>query len=106
MPTDEERFWLANITALEQDGVTRSTMMGLPCLRVRGQFFAAYDRASGGLLVKLPAARVNQLIDAGEGTRVAPSGRRFREWVAIAPDAADRWPDFLGEALSFVSASG
>ena len=39
---------------LARPGVTRSTMMGLPCLRLHSAFFASSDRRSGDLLVKLP----------------------------------------------------
>ena len=73
---------------LAQAGVTRSTMMGLPCLRIDGQFFGSFDRRTGDLLVKLPEARVDQLLDAGRAHTFAPSGRRFREWAAISPDPA------------------
>jgi len=33
-------------------------MMGLPCLRLDGAFFASCDRRTGDLLVKLPEAHV------------------------------------------------
>src|SRR5262249_7496937 len=39
---------------LAQPDVSRSTMMGLPCLRRSGAFFASYDRRTGNLVVKLP----------------------------------------------------
>jgi hypothetical protein len=103
MPHDEDRFWQAGETLLGQDGVTRSTMMGLPCLRIWTKFFAAYDRSSGDLMVKLPAARVDQLIADGSGGAVAPAGRRFREWVAIPAGNVHHWPDFLVEACAFVA---
>jgi hypothetical protein len=105
MESDEDRFWDAAAPLLEQHDVTRSTMMGLPSLRVQGKFFAAFDRASGDLLIKVPAARVDQLIAAGEGGAVAPAGRRFREWASIPPEAVDDWPGYLEEARAFVAAS-
>ena len=58
-------------------------MMGFPCLRVDGKFFASTDRATGDLLVKLPEARVDELVDTGRAESFAPAGRRFREWAAI-----------------------
>jgi hypothetical protein len=48
---------------------------------------------------------VEQLIAAGEGSPVAPAGRRFREWAAVPPESVDRWPDYLSEACAFVSES-
>ena len=101
---DEERFWRAAATLLAQEDVTRSTMMGFPCLRVRGKFLASFDRNSGDLLVKLPEERVNSLIEDGLGSTFAPAGRRFREWVAIPPAAEAQWPEYLDEALRFVVA--
>lgn len=105
MANGEESFWRAAVPLLAQDGVTRSTMMGLPCLRVRGKFCAAFDRSTGDLMVKLPATRVEQLIASGEGGAVAPAGRRFREWVAISASDIDHWPGFLTEASAFVGQS-
>jgi hypothetical protein len=78
--------------------VQRSTMMGLPCVRLHGQFFASFDRRGGALLVKLPPERVNQLIAAGEGEPFAPAGRTFREWVALPQPDRRRWQSLLAEA--------
>lgn len=85
-------------------GVTASTMMGLPCLRLSGAFFAAWDRRTGDLLVKLPAARVTDLVDAGRARPFAPAGRRFREWAAVPPDDPEAWVALLDEALGHVRA--
>lgn len=80
------------------------TMMGFPCLRTRaGDFFAAADRHSGDLIVKLPAARVDALVEQGVGQSFAPAGRRFREWVSIPERDPDRWEALMAEALDFVS---
>lgn len=53
---DADRFWASAEPFLALSGVSRSTMMGLPCLRTDGRFFASYDRRTGDLLVKLDAA--------------------------------------------------
>ncbi len=80
------------------------TMMGLPCLRTaRGDFFAAADRHTGDLIVKLPATRVDDLIDRGVGEPFAPAGRRFREWVSIPERDPVRWEALMADALDFVS---
>ena len=78
-------------------------MMGLPCLRIHGQFFASYDRRTGDLLVKLDAARVADLITIGDAHAFAPAGRKFREWAAIGPDHEPSWSALLHEAFGFVS---
>jgi hypothetical protein len=57
-------------------------MMGFPCLRVDDKFFACIDRATGNLILKLPAGRVNDLVRTGTGRPFAPNGRVFKEWVA------------------------
>ncbi|MEO8696836.1 MAG: hypothetical protein ABI658_25225 [Acidimicrobiales bacterium] len=75
----ERRFWSLADAVLDRPNVTRSTMMGLPCLRVDGAFFASWDRHTGALLVKLPEARVDGLVAEGRAEPFAPAGRRFRE---------------------------
>jgi hypothetical protein len=99
----EARFWALAEPMLENTGVTRSTMMGLPCLRIDGQFFGAFDRRTGDLLVKLPEARVDRLVDAGRAHSFTPAGRRFREWAAISATRRRSWPRLLDEALTFVA---
>ena len=98
----EERFWELAQAFLVRPGVTRSTMMGYPCLRLRGQFFASTDRATGDLLVKLPEARVDALLQSGRADAFAPAGRRFREWAAIPYTRTRAWKRLLDEAHDFV----
>lgn len=101
----EATFWDLAQPLLRQPGVERSTMMGLPCLRIHGAFFASCDSRTGDLLVKLPEARVDELVDAGRANSLAPAGRRFREWAAIPHERSRTWKRFLGEALAFVNGS-
>jgi Polyketide cyclase / dehydrase and lipid transport len=63
--TSEELFWQLAEPLLGESAVTRSAMMGLPCLRLDGRFFASLDRRTQALLIKLPAERVQALIVAG-----------------------------------------
>jgi hypothetical protein len=101
--TGESLFWQLAEPLLADPAVTRSTMMGLPCLRLHGRFFASLDRRTQALLVKLPAERVQALIVAGQADAFAPAGRAFREWAAIARPDRRRWRDLLGEARQFVA---
>lgn len=101
-----ERYQRETEPYLAHPGVARSTMMGFPCMRVEGTFFASFDRKTGNLLVKLPAARVEQLIEAGRGEPFAPAGRTFREWVAIPANDDQSWAPLLDEALSFAESGG
>lgn len=79
-------------------------MMGFPCLRVSGQFFASFDRRANPLIVKLRATRVQQLIESGAAVPFAPAGRIFREWASIKPNRHSVWPWLIDEALTFVAA--
>jgi hypothetical protein len=87
----EVYFWKIANDLLERPGVTRSTMMGYPCLRFRGDFFATWDPHRQRLVVKLDGAKVTALIDSGRGEPFAPSGRPFREWVAIPAVRRRSW---------------
>jgi len=86
-------------------GVTRSAMMGLPCLRQDGAFFAALDRTTGALLVKLPRERVDDLLGSGAAEPFAPAGRRFRQWAAVPPQQTASWAGLLDEARTFAGGS-
>ena len=101
--TGEELFWDLVEPMYADPAVQRSTMMGLPCVRLDGRFFASLDRRSGALLVKLPRQRVAQLIAAGHGAAFAPAGRVFREWVAIPQPDRQRWSTLLAEAKAFAA---
>ena len=103
--SDEARFWSFAEPLLAAPFVTRSTMMGFPCLRVSGRFFASFDQKTGALVVKLPAARVDELISSGQAEPFAPAGRRFREWASINAAKRTRWSALLDEALAFVAGS-
>ncbi len=106
--TNPEASFLALTEPLLQQrtSFTRSTMMGLPCLRVHGAVFASYDHRTGDLLVKFPATRVEELVANGIARHFAPAGRRFRQWAAIPPDKERSWKSLLDESLAFVSDPG
>ena len=97
----EARFWDLATPLLGQPGVTRSTMMGLPCLRWNGAFFASCDRRTGDLLIKLAETRVDELVAAERAEPFAPAGRRFREWAAIPDSRSRSWKRLLDEGLEY-----
>jgi hypothetical protein len=99
-------FWDLAGPLLAREDITKSTMMGFPCLRVNEAFFASADHRTGDLIVKLPADQVEEMIDIGLGQPFAPAGRRFREWVLISDRDADRWSELMLKALAFVEGSG
>ncbi len=100
-----EHFWNLAEPYLGRPGVTRGTMMGFGCLRYEGAFFATVHRASGDLIVKLDAPRVEELIAAGIGEPFAPAGKRFRAWVAIPERDDARWHLLIEEALQLAGAA-
>lgn len=91
------------VTLLAQPGVSPGTMMGFPCLRVDGNFFASCDHRTGDLIVKLPRDRVEEIIKAGGGKPFAPAGRTFREWVLVENRDETSWAALMAEARTFVS---
>lgn len=100
---EQSIFWVAAEPLLGRDDITRSTLTGLPCLRVDGQFFAALNPSTGEVFVKLPAVRVEQLATKGQAHRVeAAPDRRAGHWVALRPTCPDGLGGLLGEALDFV----
>ena len=95
-------FWDLAEPLLARQGITKSTMMGFPCLRVNGEFFASADHKTGNLIVKLPTEKVDEMIDIGLGDPFAPAGRRFKEWVMISDRDPERWQQLISEAQDFV----
>jgi hypothetical protein len=102
-PSPEERFWALAEQLLAQPGITRSTMMGFPCLRLDGDFFASFDRRTGCLVVKLDAARVSALLSAGQAEPFAPNGRRFREWASVPAERNRSWGRLIDEAVDLAA---
>ena len=99
-------FWNVAAEWLSKPEVSKSTMMGFPCLRLDGQFFASVHREQGSLIVKVPASRVQELVNSEQGVSFAPAGRVFREWVAIPVSNSDTWPERMAEAYAFVGSKG
>lgn len=88
---------------LYDPAVGRSTMMGFPCIRRAGRFFASFDARAEAMVVKLPRERVAELVESGIGDPFAPNGRVFREWVSLAQPDREAWREILSEALDFAT---
>jgi hypothetical protein len=74
---------------------------GANALRVDGKIFAMFVR--GRLVVKLPKARVDVLVDSGDGVRFdANKGTPMKEWLSLDPASSLDWPALAQEALDFV----
>jgi hypothetical protein len=74
---------------------------GSDALQIDGRIFAMARR--GGLILKLPADRVDELIADGSGEPFdAGKGKPMKEWIVINSQAEKRWPSLANEALAFV----
>jgi YjbR len=72
-----------------------------PGLRTHGKIFAMLVRNE--LVVKLPKARVDELVAAEAGRRFDPGhGRVMKEWLTVSPQADLDWSELAAEALAFV----
>jgi hypothetical protein len=73
---------------------------GRSALRFQGKIFAMLVR--GRLVLKLPEARVSELIAAGEGLNFdANKGTPMREWLSLHPESSLSWLPLASEALDF-----
>jgi TfoX/Sxy family transcriptional regulator of competence genes len=99
-PDIDPRFQpIADAFAKKKD-VTCGVMMASVGLKVGGKIFAMFPR--GEFVVKLPKARVDELIEAGAGRRFDPGhGRLMKEWIVVAPGKAD-WLALAHEAFAYV----
>ncbi len=99
---DTTLFWqLAEALYAEDGRVSEGTMMGGRCLRVGGEFLALAGFKEGGLVLKLPKARVAQVIAEGVGEPFAPAGKVFKEWVRVPVPDEDVWLGLLREGIEF-----
>jgi hypothetical protein len=84
------------------DGVTPpegGRGFGRSALKFRGAIFAMFVR--GRLVLKLPAPRIDELIEAGAGIRFdANKGTPMKEWLSVDPDAGLDWLALAREALA------
>jgi hypothetical protein len=82
--TAGELFWrLAVELQADHPRIVEGTIMNGGCLRVGKEFLALVDYKGSGLVVKLPPARVAELIQSGVGQPFAPAGRVSKEWLSV-----------------------
>jgi hypothetical protein len=71
---------------------------GLTC---GGKFFATLSR-DDQMLVKLPAARVTELVTSGVSLPFdANKGRVMKEWTLVPYSSVEQWPEIAEEAYAF-----
>jgi hypothetical protein len=87
----------------EDAGLEQGRMMRSVGLKTAGKFFAMVVK--GELVVKLPAGRVDELVERGSGRRFDPGhGRLMKEWIGLRPADAPTCAAYVDEARSFVAA--
>jgi hypothetical protein len=75
---------------------------GATSLKTDGRIFAMLVKDR--LVVKLPAARVAELAEAGVGERFDPGhGRIQKEWLSVIGSDADAWRALATESEAFVA---
>jgi hypothetical protein len=74
---------------------------GSGALKVKGEIFAMMS-SKGKFVVKLPKARVDELVSGDKGQRFDPGGGRvMKEWFEVE-DAKMDWVGLAEEACAFV----
>jgi hypothetical protein len=103
--TAQELFWrLAAELRADDIRIVEGSIMNGRCLRVGKEFLALVDYKGSGMVVKLPKARVEELIQSGVGQSFAPAGRVFKEWLSVPRPDRRLWLALLREGVAFVSA--
>lgn len=100
---DDALFWDVAQPLLVGGQAVEGELMRSRCLRVGKEFLAMPEYRTGDLVVKLPASRVTELIEEGEGLAFAPAKKVFKEWVQVPRRDEALWADLLAEGLEFVS---
>ncbi|WP_100813295.1 hypothetical protein [Microbacterium lacus] len=86
---------------LSRDGVDIGRMFAGEGLRIRGKIFA-FVGLDGDIMIKVPAPRTAELIEAGDAERVVMRGSPMREWVTVPASRSERWGQLMEEAYVFV----
>jgi len=88
-------------TYLGRDDVDIGRMFASEGLRIRGKNFA-FLGFEGDLMLKLPAPRTTELVDAGDAERVVMRGRAMREWVFVPTGRPELWGPLIAEAFAYL----
>jgi hypothetical protein len=102
----EDRFAAVCDQLADRPGVARPDParrgFGASALTVNGSIFAMLV-AGGSMVVKLPRARVEELIATGAGAPFhAGKDRPMKEWLTVTGDDPATWRELAEQALEFV----
>jgi hypothetical protein len=85
-------------------GAGRKKGFGASALATHGKIFAMLS-SRNCFVVKLPKARVDQLVVAEKGARFDPGhGRVMKEWFEAGSGSTEEWLSLAQEAREFVAA--
>ena len=86
---------------LSDPSISEKKMFGTTALFVGGKVFMFPWKHT--LVVKIPAARVDELIASGHAELFDPGhGRTSKTWASVFASAHDLWPQLAHEARAFV----
>jgi hypothetical protein len=101
--TPEDRFdaLVAELSSVEGVAVPAGgRRFGSPALRRHGRIVAMLS--GGCLAVKLPRARVDELVAAGDGVRFdGGRGVPMKQWFVLSPGSALPWSGLVREAVGY-----
>ena len=107
MPSSDSQAALFDSLCEEYSGVSGVTVpdggsgFGSNAIKINKSIFAML--VNDRLVVKLPAARVTELVSSGDGVPFdAGKGKPMKEWVGLAVDD-DASRNLVAEAMAFVA---
>ncbi|MET0812296.1 MAG: hypothetical protein ABWY03_04525 [Microbacterium sp.] len=86
---------------LVRPGVDIGPMFGTEGLRIRGKVFA-FLIPRAGLVLKVPEARADELVDQPGVERMVMRDRPMREWIIADHDHHETWPALAAEAFAYL----
>jgi hypothetical protein len=87
---------------IQENGVEKSTMMKVPCLRFKGDFMAMMFEKEKALIIKVSPERVNELIVEGKGLEFNFTKKRFKEWVLIPLEYKNEYESYIYESFEYL----
>jgi hypothetical protein len=105
MAADAETLFEEIADAMEPEGVTKGTLFGKPCLKVRGKAFSCFFK--GAMVFKLDDDGVERAKALRGASLFDPSGsdRPMRQWVQVPFSHRAQWHKLAEEARQYVESS-
>jgi hypothetical protein len=86
---------------LTRPDVDIGPMFGSEGLRIRGKIFA-FVGYRGGLVVKVPEARADEIVTTDVAQRMVMREREMREWLVVDRGEHEQWAPLIAEAFAYV----